>query len=202
MSKYTKEFVESVRGFIFDKALTLFKQQSKSDQLLSMETWDPIFEKIHNEIRFYSDIEQEKEKEQTVSSTESIALHTLYPSETYNDYIQKIGSLQRLGAYDYTEFYRKMKDPEFNQCIKQTYKKIERIKKIKQEIILYVLTILGHIKTEVQPIEVINIIPVYEYISEKYIDSSNLEQEPLYKHFRSNKEKFYEMYTLWAITNI
>jgi hypothetical protein len=200
MSTHTKEFVESVRGFIFDKALTLFKQQSKQDELLSMDTWDPIFEKIHHEVRFYCDIE--RADAQSDSSTESIELHTLYPSETYDDYIQKIGSLQRLGAYDYTEFYKKLKDPEFNKSLKQIYEKIEKIKKIKRKIILYVLTILGHIKTQMQPIELINIIPVYEYISKKYIDSSNLEEEPLYKHFRSNKKKFYEMYTLWAIKNI
>jgi len=202
MSTYTKEFVESIRGFIFNKATTLFKKQNKQEQkqLLSMETWDPIFEKINYELRFYCDIE---EREPTESTTEtSVNLHTLYPSETYNDYIQRIGSLQRLGAYDYTEFYKQMKDAEFKQRIKQTYEKIEKIKKIKQEIVLYVLTTLGYIKTEIQPIETINIIPVYEYISEKNIDCTNLQEEPSYKHFRNNKQQFYEMYTLWAIKNI
>jgi hypothetical protein len=201
MTTYTKDFVESVRGYIFTKATTLFKQQEKLDQLLLMETWDPIFEKINYELRYYSDIEEEP-NESLTELIRSINLHTLYPSETYNDYIQRIGSLQRLGAYDYTEFYRKLKDPEFKQCIKQTYKKIEKIKKIKQEIVLYVLTTLGHIKTEIEPIQAINIIPVFEYISKKNIDCSNLQEEPLYKHFRSNREQFYEMYTLWAIKNV
>jgi hypothetical protein len=200
MSTHTKEFVESVRGFIFNKALTLFKQQSKKDELLSMETCNPIFEKINYELRFYSNIEEEKSDK---SPTETgVNLHTLYPSETYDDYIQRIGSLQRLGVYDYTEFYKKMKDPEFKQCIKETYEKIEKIKNMKREIILYVLTALGHIKTQIQPIELINTIPVYEYISKKNIDSNNLDEEPLYKDFRSNKQQFYEMYTLWAIKNV
>jgi len=197
MTTYTKEFTESIRAFIFNKALTLFKQQSNQDELLSMETWDTIFEKIHHELRFYSDIE----REQANSSTEtSVNLHTLYPSETYNDYIQRIGSLQRLGAYDYTEFYRRLKDTEFKQYIKETYEKIEKIKIVKREIILYVLSALGYIKTQIQPIELIDIIPVYEYISQK--NYTNLQEEPLYKDFRSNKKQFYEMYTLWSITNV
>ena len=198
MSTYTKEFVESVRGFILNKAATLFKEQEnqEQDQLLSMVTWDPIFEKINYELRFYSDIQQEQEQ------TETIALHTLYPSETYSDYIQRIGSLQRLGAYDYIEFHKQMKNPEFKQCIKQIYKKLEKIKIAKREIVLYVLSALGYIRTHIQPIELIDIIPVYEYISQKYIDSNNLEEEPLYKDFRSNKQQFYEMYTLWTIKNI
>ena len=197
MTTYTKEFVESVRSYIFHKATTLFKQQNKQEQFLSIETWEPIFEKINYELRFYCDIEPTEYTTET-----SVNLHTLYPSETYNDYIQRIGSLQRLGAYDYTEFYKQMKNSEFKQRIKQTYEKIEKIKKIKQEIVLYVLTTLGYIKTEIQPIEIINIIPVYEYISEKNIDCTNLQEEPSYKHFRNNKQQFYEMYTLWAIKNI
>lgn len=200
MSTYTKEFVESVRGFLFNKAMTLFSQQEnkEQDQLLSMVTWDPIFEKINYELRFYADIQQEQQQEQI----ESITLHTLYPSETYSEYIQRIGSLQRLGAYDYIEFHKQMKNPEFKQCIKQMYKKLEKIKIAKREIVLYVLSALGYIKTQIQPIELIDIIPVYEYISQKYIDSNNLEEEPLYKDFRSNKQQFYEMYTLWTIKNI
>jgi hypothetical protein len=200
MTTYTKEFVESVRGYIFNKAVTLFKEQSKLDNLLSIETWDPIFEKINNELRFYEDISlDEKSPRETI---ENINLHTIYPSETYSDYIARIGSLQRLGAYDYTEFYKKMKEPEFKQCIKQTYEKLENIKKTKQKIILYVLSTLGYIKTQIQPIDSINIIPVYEYISKKNIDCTKLQEEPLYKNFRSNKQQFYEMYTLWAIKNI
>ena len=200
MSTYTKEFVQSVRGFIFDKALTLFKQQENQEQeeLLSMGKWNPIFEKINYELKFYSDIQQEQEQEQL----ESIALHTLYPSETYSDYIQRIGSLQRLGVYDYMEFYKQIKNPEFKQTLKQIYEKVEKMKKVKREIILYVLSALGYIKTHIQPIELIDIIPVYEYISQKYIDCNNLEEEPLYKDFRSNKKQFYEMYTLWTIKNI
>jgi hypothetical protein len=200
MSIYTKEFVESVRGFIFDKALTLFKQQETQEQeeLLSMSKWDPIFEKINYELKFYSDIHQQQEQEQP----ESMTLHTLYPSETYSDYIQRVGSLQRLGAYDYTEFHKQLKTPEFKQSLKQIYEKVEKMKKVKRQIILYVLSALGYIKTQIQPIELIDIIPVNEYISQKYIDSNNLEEEPVYKDFRSNKQQFYEMYTLWAIKNI
>jgi hypothetical protein len=192
--------VESVRGYIFNKSFTLFKQQNKQEQLLSMETWDPIFEKINYELRFYSDIQKEKPDEYPTET--GINLHTLYPSETYNDYIQRIGSLQRLGAYDYTEFYKKMKDPEFKQRIKQGHEEIEKIKIVKQEIILYVLSRLGHLNLEIEPIETINLIPVFEYISEKNIDCSNLVQEPLYKDFRNNKQQFHEMYTLWSIKNV
>jgi len=205
MTTYTKEFVESVRGYIFHKATTLFKQQNKQEKFLSMETWEPIFEKINYELRFYCDIEraEEPEPEEEYTTEISVNLHTLYPSETYNDYIQRIGCLQRLGAYDYTEFYRRLKDPEFKKCIQQTYEKIEKIKKTKQAIILYVLTTLGYIKTQIDPIdpiESINVIPVYEYISKK--NYTNLQEEPLYKHFRNNKTQFYEQYTLWAIKNI
>ena len=202
MSTYTKAFVESVRGFLFNKAMTLFSQQEnkEQDQLLSMDKWDPIFEKINYELRFYADIQLKQEQEQ--EQIESITLHTLYPSETYSEYIQRIGSLQRLGAYDYTEFNKQMKDPEFKQCIKNTYETVEKIKMAKREIVLYVLSALGYIRTHIQPIELIDIIPVYEYISQKYIDCSNLEKEPSYQHFRSNKKQFYEMYTLWSIKNI
>jgi hypothetical protein len=213
--------VESIREYTFSKALTLFKVQIQSDdvfsmeQLRSMETWDPIFKKINNEIIFYCDIQEKQEKqeveEEEVEEEDSPTkinanlyanLDTLYPSETLKDYVERIGSLQRLGAYEYIDFYKKLKIPEFRKRIKQGHEEIEKIKMVKREIVIYVLSTLGHLKLEIEPIEAINLIPVFEYISEKNIDCSNLEQEPLYKDFRNNKPMFHEMYTLWAIKNM
>lgn len=123
----------------------------------------------------------------------------IYKKESYNEYIARIGDLKRLGPYDYIDFYNKMKNPEFNKCIKRTYEKSEKIKKIKQEIIIYILGIEGHIHVQIQPIELINIIPVCEYISNNNI---SLDEEPMNKHFRSNKQEFCKMYTLWNMINI
>jgi hypothetical protein len=219
MSIYKKEFIKSIREYVFSKALTMFKKllevqlQIQYDDVFSTETWDPILKKINNEIIFYCNIQEnpesepESEPEPEDSSTKintsvSAMLDTLYPSETLKDYVQRIGSLKQLGAYEYVDFYRKLKIPEFRKHIKQGHEEIEKIKLVKREIVLYVLSTLEYLKPQIESIECINLIPVYEHISEKNIDSSNLEQEPLYKDFRKNKQQYCEMYTLWAIKNI
>jgi hypothetical protein len=219
MSTYKKEFIKSIREYVFSKALTMFKKLLEvqiqyddvfsMEQLLSTETWDPILKEINNEIIFYCNIqenpesESESEPEVEDSPTKINAmLDTLYPSETLKDYVQRIGSLKQLGAYEYVDFYRKLKIPEFRKHIKQGHEEIEKIKLVKREIVLYVLSTLEYLKPQIESIECINLIPVYEHISEKNIDSSNLEQEPLYKDFRKNKQEYFEMYTLWAIKNI
>jgi hypothetical protein len=156
----TNEFIESVRRYIYNKAFILFKQKQKNqDQIFSMETWDPIFNEIKNQIRCYLDIST-----QTQTQTTDTLIPIVYPSETINDYIARISDLQRLGPYD------------------------------------YVLEVTGYIKNQIQiqNIEYINLIPIYEYISK---NNMNLDEEPIYKNFRSNKQQFYEMYTLWDIKN-
>ena len=124
----------------------------------------------------------------------------VYPSESYNDYVARIGDLQQLGPYDHMEFYKKMKkEPAFEESIRNSYEKAEKIKKIKQEIITYVLALSGYNNIQdIRPIESINIIPVHEYISTNNICI----EEPIYENFRSNKQEFYEMYTLWDMQKL
>jgi hypothetical protein len=213
MSTYKKEFIKSIREYVLTKALTMFKKllevQIQYDDVFSTETWDPILKKINNEIIFYCNIQENPESEpesepEPEDSPRKInaMLDKLYPSETLKDYVQRIGNLKQLGAYEYVNFYKKLTIPEFRKHIKQGHEKIEKIKMVKREIVLYVLSTLEYLKPQIESIECINLIPVYEHISEKNIDCSNLEQEPLYKDFRKNKQQYCEMYTLWAIKNI
>jgi hypothetical protein len=62
MSTYKKEFIKSIREYVFSKALTMFKKLLEvqvqiqyddvfsMEQLLSTETWNLILKEINNEL--------------------------------------------------------------------------------------------------------------------------------------------------------
>ena len=218
------ELIESIRSYIFQKATVLFASLnidntnnndiiSHDSDIINKETWDPIFNVLKYEIRYYSDIVEQHNNNNNNNNESNLPL--TYPSETLDDYIVRHGDLKKLGPYDYVEFYKKMKDPSFYKTVKISHKKQEQMKGIKHEIILYVLThylnniqngcssgkwliISQYIKNTkiIDPIEMINIVPLCEYIVENKIIA---DEEPIYKNFRNNKPEFYEKYTLWKI---
>jgi len=203
MTHKSPELIESIRSYIFQKATVLFtyliKNTNNNDiisddsDIINKETWDPIFNVLKYEIRYYSDIVVKDNNNNNESN-----LPVTYPSEALGDYIARHGDLKKLGPYDYVEFYKKMKDHSFYKSVKTAHKKQEQMKGIKHEIILYVLTSTQYIKnTKINnPIEMINIVPLCEYIVENKIIA---DEEPIYKNFRNNKPEFYERYTMWKI---
>jgi len=199
MTHKSPELIESIRSYIFQKATVLFTSVNKRDiisddiDIINKETWDPIFNVLKYEIRYYSDIVVKDNNNNNESN-----IPVTYPSETLDDYIARHGDIKKLGPYDYVEFYKKMKDPSFYKTVKIAHKKQEQMKGIKHEIILYVLTSTQYIKnTKINnPIEMINIVPLCEYIVENKIIA---DEEPIYKNFRNNKPEFYERYTMWKI---
>ena len=196
MSRYiSTDLAESIKSYIVNKATILYKNTtSEHPHDISSETWDHIFEQIKYQIKYYSGIFQE------TNPNPNNPVPMVYPSESYNDYVARIGDLQQLGPYDHMEFYKKMKkEPAFEESIRNSYEKAEKIKKIKQEIITYVLALSGYNNIQdIRPIESINIIPVHEYISTNNICI----EEPIYENFRSNTQEFYEMYTLWDMQKL
>jgi len=188
------EFVETVRMYIVMKTLMLFVEMNEENKkcVMDYEIWDKIFHTLRFQIIYYFTISDEKESK--------VDEYVIYKKETFDDFITRHGDIKKLGPYDYTEFYKNMKDPEFYKKIKTMYEKCEIIKKIKEKIIRDVLRLYEN-KTNSNDIivEYINIIPFYEYISKNNI---TLDEEPQYKHFRNNKSSFCELYTLWSIKQI
>jgi hypothetical protein len=166
--------------------------------ICAKEMWDPIFEKIKYQIRFYAYIAREKPNEYLCM------IPTVYRSETMSEYINKHTDIKKLGPYDYTVFHKNMKDPIFVKKVRSSYEKNEKMKKIKQELIIETLTMVDNkiipIKKRNTEREIyINMIPFYEYISKNSIE---VDEEPQYKNFRDNRTKFYEMYTLWDMKKL
>ena len=197
MNEYkSDELIEAIKTHIFHKAILLFKK-SEEKNIFSKETWEPIFNELKYQLKYYLNIIQTinpLEQEEQNEEQDNNQIPIIYTSEKLNDFIERLTDLNRLGPYDYIEFYKRIKDPKFKQHVKQSYEKVEHLKKIKQEIITYI------VKTEnTTNIEFINLIPVYEYISKNNI---YLDEEPIYKNFRNNKSQFYEMYTLWDMKNV
>jgi len=140
--------------------------------------WNELFDKLKYQIRFYS-IESAKEADEIGTNS-----GFRYKHKTFNEYVNEIGDLKKLGPYDYTEFYKNMKDPEFKKKIFNNYEKSEKLTQAKNEIIDYINS------KDREPIEMTSLYEsFYDYISKNPIE------EPVYKNFRDNE--FYKIYTLW-----
>jgi hypothetical protein len=96
-----------------------------------------------------------------------------------------------MGPYDYMKFCENMNQSDFKKTIFNKYEKMEKINKIKNNMIHEILY-------SKDPTPVLNITElVYKYIQDKSINIS--QQKPDYNMFRNNQNLFYEKYTLWEI---
>ena len=194
-------YITSIKTIIVQDIVKYFQtnktNQLSEDDIVKQETWSPIFDNLKYQIRYYLDIRQD------ISDTGIM----VYLSETFDQYISDRVNITKLGPYDYMEFYKNMKNEEFAKSIKMAYKKGENLKKIKNELIVESLVMMNHpVIKSIQknariedPIETINAIPFYEYVS---IHDINVDEEPVYKDFRDNKQIFYERYTLWYMNQV
>jgi hypothetical protein len=196
MNEYDTEFVNSIKTIIVQKIMHQINELDYKEcdyNTCAKEMWDPIFENIKYQTRFYAYIATEKPDEYLSM------IPSVYRSETMSEYVNRNADIKKLGPYDYTVFHKNMKDPIFVKKVKSSYEKNEKLKKIKQELIIETLTMMDH---KIIPMKrrnadketYINMIPFYEYISKNRIE---VDEEPHYKNFRDNTIKFYEMYTLW-----
>jgi hypothetical protein len=194
----SQDYITAIKTVIVQDIVKYFQTNQLEYDITSKEKWNPIFDNLKYQIRYYLDIRQDISYDREI---------TVYPSETFDQYISDRVNIIKLGPYDYMEFYKNMQNDEFAKSIKKAYKKGEKLKNIKNELIYESLVMMNHplINTIQQntrieePIETINAIPFYEYVS---IHDINVDEEPVYKDFRDNKQEFYERYTLWYMNQV
>lgn len=117
-------------------------------------------------------------------------MNVIYPSKTFQEYVDSIATLQKMGSYDYMEFCNSMKNPDFKKTIFNKYEKMEKINALKNVIIHEIM----HPTVPASPYN-----PQYidSYIRENSIVIP--QQKPDCKMFRNKMNSFYEKYTLWEI---
>ena len=117
-------------------------------------------------------------------------MNAIYPSKTFQEYVDSIATLQKMGSYDYMEFCNSMKNPDFNKSIFNKYQKMEKINALKN-------VIIDEIMHPTAPACPYNPQYIDSYIRENSIVIP--QQKPDCKMFRNKMNSFYEKYTLWEI---
>jgi len=213
MSEYNQEFIDLLKAIIVQ---TIKKEIKNREPII----WTEIFDKLKYQIRYYADIERYyadierygKEKEKEKEKGKEKRDDPIYPIQTFDDFIAARGDIAKLGPYDYTEFYKNLRDPLFLTSMKSDYAKSENLKLVKQSLADAALS--GY-----EP-DYIDAIPFYSYIS---LHGISVEKEPVYKNnvpditkqgqeditkcFRDKNnwtnenlgkmQEFYKHYTLW-----
>jgi len=113
----------------------------------------------------------------------------MYPEKTFQEYVDSIANIKKMGSYDYMEFCKNMKNKDFKQDILNKYTGDEKMKKIKNKIVYEVMKLDEKTSSMNEQL--------YDYITKNEIKIP--EQKPDGNNFRNNKFKFYETYTLWDI---
>ena len=98
--------------------------------ITNQDIWDKVFRNIKAKLTYYETLYIENPQEESKYN-----YNRVYKSKTFQEHIDDIGSLQKLGPYDYMEFYKSMKDSSFRDQIYNNYLAIEKYKKMKNSII-------------------------------------------------------------------
>ena len=125
-----------------------------------------------------------------------------------------VGSLKRLGPYDYIEFYKSLKNQEFRENVYTGYVNGENIKKRKNIIIQDVYNHFFTISTDhFHKCIDLNLNPLYNHLCKNNITLPTKEpclEDEEYRYnsrtptneIKDRNDKFYETYTLWHMVNI
>ena len=113
----------------------------------SKETWDSIFSKKYNFILQNVDLlfeecekyEECEKNEECENNENNEKITNFYESEIFQDFVDRHVDFKKIGAYNYQVFCKSMNDKEFQSKIYERYEKDEKVKKIKNHLIYFVL---------------------------------------------------------------
>ena len=182
------EWSDLIKSYIVLSLHNLLKTQcdiqNLDDHQIEIGIWNHIFNQIKYPFLYYVGLPSNE----LLPNTNTV---NIYPPKTFQEFVDSIASLQKMGSCDYMEFCKNMKQTDFKKTIFNKYEKMEKINKIKNNMIHEILH-----SNETTP--VLNITEmIYKYIQQKTIIIS--QQKPDYNMFRNNQNLFYEKYTLWEI---
>lgn len=193
-SQHNQEFIDLFKAILVQ---SIQKEIRKQDHI----QWNPIFDKLKYQIRYYADIIRDDDEDGDDMDKKEIREN----SQSFSDFIAARGDIIKLGPYDYMEFYKNLKDPVYLKSMKSLYEKCERMKIVKQDLADAALY-------ESRP-DYIDAIPFYSYISLHGISLGD--EEPSYKPSRistqgqqsapfrkSGTMEFYRDYTLWYMNQV
>ena len=192
---YSSDYIQMLRTFLIIWAHKhLCNKLSKNHIEADLDTWKQIFKELHPQMKYYIYVIKKSEAMHMFDKTTPTVI--IYERKTFQEYIDKNTTLQRMGPYEYIQFCENMKDKSFVRQVKNDYEKSENIKIIQNDIINGVYGMLDYIQHNYK-IEFIDTIPFYEFISKNNIVLDD--DAPQYVDFRNNKLISYELYTLWQI---
>ena len=116
--------------------------------------------------------------------TKSVS-NEIFPIQTFQEYVDSIANIKKMGSYDYMDFCNQMKTKDYKKTIFNKYEMQQKINRVKNEIIDYVLS--------TRPGD-IDLTGLKEYLSQQTTTA-----KPDIQQFRKNMNLFYEKYTLWEI---
>ena len=187
------EWSDLIKSYIVYTLHNLLKTQCDIQNLhetkIDIGIWNHIFNQIKYPFLYYSGLPS-NDSQNALSDTLSDTVN-VYPPKTFQEFVDSIANLQKMGPYDYMKFCENMNQSDFKKTIFNKYEKMEKINKIKNNMIHELLY-------SKDPTPVLNITElIYKYIQDKSINIS--QQKPDYNMFRNNQNLFYEKYTLWEI---
>ena len=164
--------------------------------------WNEIFNKQHTILNYYMKLMEHFPENQGQSKQTSI-----YPQETFQEYIDKQINIQTIGAYDYQQFIKSMKIETYKQKVFEKYEKNDKEKVIKNNIVyiiqlyLYERTNTSYYFTDDERREMdisLDILPYLTYLSKNGWYYEDINEEKIEKE---SMEERSEMNILKMIGN-
>jgi len=146
------------------------------EHVMDVGVWDTVFSKpdIHDVFRYYVELYRVyQEKESPLTSRVAM----VYLPQTFQDYIDTLVTLDKVGAYDYQRFMQSMTEPGFYQNMVAKFEHAELERTLKNHVVYVAkLTILNQVldssqsyftETEANDVvQFINIVPYFEFVAE------------------------------------
>lgn len=181
------EWCKLVKTYIMTLMSKTLKNDYFIDDVESIDTnnWTQIMNPYKYQILYYSYLE----KDTSFPNGE----HSLYREKTFQEYVDSIANLSKMGSYDYMEFCKNIKNKNYKQEIVNKYNKDEKMKKIKNILIHGVNTQKENTSLSLDTL----LTQMKNYIVTNNMKVPNQKPDP--NNFRNDKFRFYETYTLWDI---
>ncbi len=168
MEKYSTDYIHFIKTFIANKCYTNYCNMMK--YRYEPDVWKEILNMIHVPMKYLIQLYKTIDYE--------IPQHSIqvYEYKTFQEYVDTYVTLEKAGSYNYQQFIKSMKDPEFKNKVVEKYETSLYENKIKNYIIyvinLYITakTNTHQIFTDREQLEMdisVDIMPYLEYISKR-----------------------------------
>jgi hypothetical protein len=121
-------------------ASSLF-QHEPSNEIISI--WNTAFNSIHELVRYYGQLHKHYYDSIYDDDSDGNEIE-IYKYNTFQEAIDKVINIQTIGAYDYQQFIKNMRDEKFCKNYKEKYRQDNFEKHLRNRIIFDIYTLFTH----------------------------------------------------------